>query len=230
MAVDEALLEAADVERVATLRFYEWSEPTLSLGYFQPVSDRNQHTASLACPFVRRSSGGGAILHDRELTYSIAMPVERHLAADAARLSLSVHEALVAALAKLGIAAVLCQETGRQKAAQPFLCFARRAAGDLLVGDCKIAGSAQRRRRGAILQHGSVLLASSTFAPELPGLAELTGRAVSAASLVEVFQTAVGDRFILEWRTPVGDVPIEPRAATLLLNERFESAAWNLRR
>jgi lipoate-protein ligase A len=229
MAVDEALLEAADEERDASLRFYEWSEPTLSLGYFQSVSDRNEHPASLACPFVRRSSGGGAILHDRELTYSVAMPVNRHSAADAAGLSQTVHESLVAALGKLGITAGLCRVSLPQDVERPFLCFARRTPGDVLIGGCKIAGSAQRRRRRAILQHGSVLLASSAFAPELPGLAELTGQAISAASLVELFQNAVADRFNLEWMSPVEWGPNGRRAATLLA-EKFGSQAWNLRR
>src|SRR6185295_18138238 len=74
MAVDEALLETAATTGQATLRFYQWQEPTLSLGYFQSVADRQQHAASLDCPVVRRASGGGAILPDRELTYSVALP------------------------------------------------------------------------------------------------------------------------------------------------------------
>src|SRR5882724_9809402 len=74
MAVDEALLESAAVDGIATLRLYQWSEPTLSLGYFQPAADRQTHPASRECPLVRRASGGGAILHDRELTYSLAIP------------------------------------------------------------------------------------------------------------------------------------------------------------
>src|ERR1700690_1334272 len=63
MALDEALLESADADGLATLRFYRWSEPTLSLGYFQAAADRRLHPASLDCTLVRRSSGGGAILH-----------------------------------------------------------------------------------------------------------------------------------------------------------------------
>src|SRR5262245_57717493 len=75
MAVDEVLLTAAAASGQATLRFYTWNEPTLSLGYFQAAADRQQHAASLACTLVRRASGGGAILHDRELTYSVALPL-----------------------------------------------------------------------------------------------------------------------------------------------------------
>src|SRR5688500_20216584 len=80
MAVDEALLESAALENRCTLRFYRWSEPTLSLGYFQRYEDRRQHAASLSCACVRRASGGGAILHDHELTYSLAVPPTHPLA------------------------------------------------------------------------------------------------------------------------------------------------------
>jgi lipoate-protein ligase A len=86
MAVDEALLRSAAQRGTATLRFYQWSEPTLSLGYFQAADDRQQHFASLACPLVRRASGGGAIVHDRELTYSLAMPLSNTRTAQATRL------------------------------------------------------------------------------------------------------------------------------------------------
>ena len=74
MAVDEVLLMDAVENGNATLRFYQWSEPTLSLGYFQAFADRKQHFASRNCAIVRRQSGGGAILHDHELTYSFVLP------------------------------------------------------------------------------------------------------------------------------------------------------------
>ena len=76
MAVDETLLFDAAENGTATLRFYSWDEPTLSLGYFQRYADREQHTASRTCAVVRRQTGGGAILHDRELTYSLALPAQ----------------------------------------------------------------------------------------------------------------------------------------------------------
>src|SRR4029453_12753533 len=178
MAVDEALLESAAATGVATLRFYEWSEPTLSLGYFQLADDRTAHFASRECPLVRRSSGGGAIVHDRELTYSFALPQRDTRAAAASELVYLFHETLAEALAQFGIATALYKPpTGACNSrsayvvgSEPFLCFERRACGDLLCGHAKIAGSAQRRRRGAVLQHGSVLLAASRCAPELPGI------------------------------------------------------------
>ena len=187
MAVDEALLEAA-AEGQGTLRFYRWSEPTLSLGYFQQYADRRQHEPSRQCAVVRRPSGGGAILHDIELTYSLAIPAAHPLAADRLGCYRAIHAALVEALADWGVQAVVLQKADRElHHRQPFLCFQRRAPGDVLVDGVKIAGSAQRRCRGAVLQHGSVLLGRSAAAPELPGLADLSGKQVDHRQLLDAW-------------------------------------------
>ena len=146
MAVDEALLETAIAGGPATLRFYAWQEPTLSLGYFQSRDDREQHPASSACPLVRRSSGGGAILHDRELTYSIALPVAvARSSAAATELYDGVHETLVETLAAVGVTAVLyraagggCATQDSKRSSEPFLCFQRRACGDVICEGAKI--------------------------------------------------------------------------------------------
>ena len=94
MAVDEALLDAA-VEGEATLRVYEWAEPTLSLGYFQAYDDRETHIPSQDLPCVRRHSGGGAIVHDRELTYSLALPAAMLPGGGPTGLYKAAHAALV---------------------------------------------------------------------------------------------------------------------------------------
>src|SRR5260370_6156702 len=73
MAADEVLLEAA-VAGSASLRFYTWSEPTLSLGYFQPEVVRHSDPRLAAIPWARRPSGGGALVHHHELTYALALP------------------------------------------------------------------------------------------------------------------------------------------------------------
>ena len=82
MAADEALLHTVSNTETPVLRFYQWQSPTLSLGYFQSYADRNQHAASLEADVVRRLSGGGAILHDQELTYSLVLPGSNPLASD----------------------------------------------------------------------------------------------------------------------------------------------------
>ena len=190
MAVDEALLEATAATKQATLRFYQWQEPTLSLGYFQSLEDRKKHPASSNCPAVRRSSGGGAILHDRELTYSIAIHESPGIL-KATQLVDMAHETLIATLAEFGVEAALyrdqrsCTGDAANHAAEPFLCFLRRTCTDIVCGHHKIAGSAQRRRRKAILQHGSILLAQSAAAPELPGIAELADCALQPIELTK---------------------------------------------
>ena len=237
MAVDEALLEAADADGIATLRCYRWSKPTLSLGYFQRADERRGHAASLGCPMVRRASGGGAILHDAELTYSLAMPTADRLAAAARGLCDQIHAALVDAIVAMGFAVRVC---GNSAVAQirrqilPFLCFQRHGPGDLMLEDAKIAGSAQRRHRGAILQHGSVLLAASKFAPELPGLEELTGRQIDPLRLANLFRQDVCDRLNLHCELPSNSQPALPeelrRRAVDIAREKFATDAWTNRR
>jgi lipoyl(octanoyl) transferase len=198
MAVDDALLETAAATGQATLRFYQWQEPTLSLGYFQPAADRQQHAASRDCPLVRRASGGGAILHDRELTYSLAIAPSGHFVAS--ELYDSVHLTLITALAQFGVAAALyrasspCKTTAAEPSPPPFLCFQRRTCSDIIFGEAKIVGSAQRRRRGAVLQHGSILLARSASAPEVSGLLELTSQAIEPTDLARRWTSALTER------------------------------------
>jgi lipoate-protein ligase A len=236
MAFDDALAEYSVEHGVATLRFYQWAEPTLSLGYFQAVANRREHPASLACPIVRRPSGGGAILHDRELTYSLAIPASHPAAADAGQLYRASHEALAAALSSFGIVAALwpcsdCEPPAVKSRpfVEPFLCFQRRTAGDLLIEGVKIAGSAQRRCRGVVMQHGSVLLAASPYARELLGVADLTGRAIEAKSLAGLFQTALADRLNMKCQDSAASGPIFKRAAELE-RAKFASAEWTFRR
>jgi lipoate-protein ligase A len=187
MAVDEELLEAAAANSIAVMRLYQWAPATLSLGYFQAAADRRSHAASQACPLVRRASGGGAILHDRELTYSLVLPQTAPQTHSATALYDLIHRSLIAALADLGVVATMhCPADGCHQATDnavtPFLCFQRRSRGDILVGEHKIGGSAQRRRRGAVLQHGSILLARSPHAPELPGVEDLAASKLPRAA------------------------------------------------
>ena len=186
MAVDELLLESAASGGGCALRFYGWSIPTLSLGYFQRHEDRWSHLASRECPLVRRASGGGAILHDRELTYSFLLPATHPLTTNADALYRAIHMSWIDAVASLRIRASLCEtRTTAARGDESFLCFLRRAKGDVLVGQQKIVGSAQRRRRGAVLQHGSCLLDTSPSSPETPGLTEAAGVKLSPGELID---------------------------------------------
>ena len=156
MAVDDMLLEQGShmlleqgsANATFCLRFYRWSEPTLSLGYFQPYADRQTHRASRDCALVRRTSGGGAILHDQELTYSLVAPARHLMSKETEWLYITVHEALIETLARFGVTASINRSNPRLRPEdEPFLCFERRAVGDVVLDGFKIAGSAQRRRQ-----------------------------------------------------------------------------------
>jgi lipoyl(octanoyl) transferase len=226
MAADDAILETAESCGLSTLRIYQWVEPTLSLGYFQSITERLSHGPSRSCPVVRRKSGGGAILHHHDITYALALasspsntlegrvvhspatgkgtaPTEAFPAP--ARLSEwlydQVHGAWIHAL--FG-----CQPSPRrfgpecpaERPPKPFLCFQRRNCWDLVVGDQKILGSAQRKGRRAILQHGSLLLAQSEQAPELAGLAEICSCCPSKKEIIDRFLEELGSRLSLEYQ------------------------------
>lgn len=164
MARDEALLTLVGAGRVRpAIRLYQWDRPTISLGYFQHYADyESLPPPAGGLPVVRRLTGGGAILHDLELTYSITLPIH-HPLLDGGPNALyeRAHDAIIAALAGLAPVARQCGTTDDSGAARgPFFCFARRHCFDVVLGADKLAGSAQRRTRSAVLQHGSIVLAN----------------------------------------------------------------------
>lgn len=195
MATDEALLEAvAAGEPVAYVRTYEWIRPTLSLGYFQESKKYRSDPRWEGVEIVRRATGGGAIWHDRDVTYAIVVPGDHPWTRPNRELYRRIHGAIAGSIREWG-AGIDRQGVGfkADAASKPFLCFADRDDEDLVVGDWKVVGSAQRRRDGAVLQHGSLLLATSERTPELPGLAELSGREVDATSWAERIRRAIAD-------------------------------------
>ncbi len=182
MAVDELLLEAALERGDVSVRWYRWSEATLSLGYFQAPEAADADVRVRDLPRVRRLSGGGAIVHHHELTYSCALPPRHPLARQPGRLYREVHQSIIDVLAECGVTAHFRAATD-VAANAGLLCFLRGDVNDVLCVGHKILGSAQRRRRGAVLQHGSLLLKASPFAPELPGLADLVDEVPADAEL-----------------------------------------------
>lgn len=209
MAADDVLLQSAERDPAWTLRVYRWLEPTLSLGYFQRLDARFDHSFSRDLPVVRRRSGGGAIVHDRELTYSLTLPRSGPFSGGHADgLYGSVHRAWIEALADHGFAAGFHGED-TPDLVPPFLCFQRRTRWDVLVRDAKVLGSAQRKGKIAILQHGSLLLGRSSHAPELSGLAELGGDSLDV------------DQFVRDW---MGN--LEKELGIAILPGNWTDAEW----
>ncbi len=172
MKHDETLLQRAIDAGETSLRFYRWSEPTLSLVYLQEKRETELPKRFEKLPRVRRLSGGGAILHDQEITYSFALPAAHPLSSTPRELYCLAHRAIIEALSQQGVSARMRGEEQKEINSR-FLCFLRGDCHDLIIGEHKILGSAQRRRKGAILQHGSLILKQSVHAPEVPGVAEL---------------------------------------------------------
>ena len=244
MAVDEALLEEVTTSGRPVLRFYQWQSPTLSLGYFQKVADRAMHAASSEAEVVRRLSGGGAILHDQELTYSFILPQSHPLADDTQLLYDCVHDAIVSDLndrlraSSRDWTSLPCDEPSNLgPSEQPFLCFLRRAKGDILLRkndapsseNYKIVGSAQRRRRGTVLQHGSILLSQSSCAPELPGFNELTGQLLDAKELLLILSAKIAEKCSLTLRRGKRHERVLQRIQDLQTS-KYECSSWTDRR
>ncbi len=226
MSADEYLLQSADQTGLRTLRFYRWSEPTLSLGYFQSHADRVRHSASADCALVRRNSGGGAILHDHELTYSLTLPVRDRLSRDAERLYATLHETLIEVLARVH---TVCQLHTGATTDNAFLCFQRRAGRDVILNQQKIMGSAQRRTKNGMLQHGSLLLRRSRFAPELAGIEDLTERPLDSTEIIREWTTLLAHRFSTRFSEDILG-PDEADAIKSLASRKYSAADWTFRR
>jgi lipoyl(octanoyl) transferase len=165
MALDEALMERARRTGEWLLRVYSWRTPTISLGRNQTARGRYdlQRMRERGVDVVRRPTGGRAILHAREITYSVTAPVD-----DAGSLRESydrINRLLTAALAVLGVNAVATAGAGHRHSPPGMTpCFDEPSAGELTVEGRKLAGSAQWRHEGALLQHGSILVADDQSA------------------------------------------------------------------
>lgn len=237
MARDEALLQACAADGTPTLRFYSWNPPTISLGYFQDYAEYERvepPAGDLAV--VRRTTGGGAILHDLEVTYSLVIPIEHPLVHgrpnDLYRLA---HRAIILAIGEparmLGDGGGRCDESSHRG---PFFCFARRHDLDVVVPDAngplrfsKIAGSAQRRTAGAILQHGSIIL-DSRFeqqpAATWKSLSGPTDFAEAVERLIPAFEST------LQLSLHCDDWRGSELAGTRSIESRYAGRAWTVDR
>lgn len=152
MALDEALLEAMPRLATSVLRFYSWTEPAASFGYFQKYSEVECLTPLR--PLIRRVTAGGIVPHDADWTYSLAFPTNHEWYSLTAIQSYErIHRWIQAAFAKQNVETVLAPE---RRKAEPGQCFVGHEKFDLLWHGKKIAGAAQRRTRNGLLIQGSI--------------------------------------------------------------------------
>jgi lipoate-protein ligase A len=161
MAIDEAILHAlADGKGRPTLRFYQWNPPCLSLGYNQPSADVDESACvHLGYTWVRRPTGGRAILHADELTYSLVVPAtDARVAGGVVESYRRLSMGLLAGLRTLGADVFQAQAEKGINPAQGAACFDTPSNYEITVNGKKLVGSAQVRRRGMVLQHGTLPL------------------------------------------------------------------------
>jgi lipoyl(octanoyl) transferase len=156
MALDEALLARARATGETVFRVYTWTRPTLSLGRNQTALGLYDaaRAAAMSVDVVRRPTGGRAVLHAREVTYSVTAPAAEALRVAYAR----INQLLLDGLRRLGVDARLAEPAGRSPLPTGAPCFEAPVAGEIVVGSRKLVGSAQYRDHGAFLQHGSILI------------------------------------------------------------------------
>lgn len=161
MAADEAILEAAAAGRsLPTLRLYAWDPPCLSLGYAQSVHDVDLDALQRSgWDLVRRPTGGRAILHTDELTYSVTGPDdEPRLAGGVLESYQALSQALLATLHILDIPAEAHEKPASANGTANPVCFEVPSNYEITVGGKKLIGSAQARRNAGVLQHGALPL------------------------------------------------------------------------
>jgi len=245
MAIDEAVFRLNRREGLPpTLRFFGWQPPAVSLGYFQKTSREIDVSACRreGIDIVRRPTGGKAVLHDQELTYSLVAAVDHPLFTGDILGTYRVISACIAeALKRLGLAPKMVSE-GRSAAGTPLeaYCFAAPSKFELLVGGRKICGSAQVRSGGAFLQHGSLLIdidhARAAAVMQVPeaGIAgstttlrEQLGRAIGADELAWALRGAFEDTLGIIL-VDDGLTEAEEELKQQLMAQKYNTDRWNL--
>ncbi|MDP2895277.1 MAG: biotin/lipoate A/B protein ligase family protein [bacterium] len=268
MAVDEAvLIHCMEGVSPPTLRFYEWQKPSISIGY--AMNAETEVNLPLCrereVPVVRRITGGGLVFHKCDITYTVVFPEDFNPGGNRKRLSVLesyrlVNQALAAGLGELGIVTSLLERErkptdSRQKTAN--ICFSNPTVYDILYEGRKLAGSAQRRKKGWVLHQGSMLFSSNfvTMCPlALPPRAgrEASAEASKCAEGDSMQRTAVCLEQILGQKPERGHIlsvlsenfaralgiELEPRelsaseleTAERLREEKYSTDDWNLHR
>jgi len=258
MAIDETLmLSQTKQERLPTLRFYSWKPAALSLGYFQRANSEIDLDAcrKTGVDVVRRLTGGRAVLHDKEVTYSICVAQEEPWIPPTITASYRYFsQGIAKGLSKMGIDSQMSMPRAAygqtQKQVGSPACFDAPSHYEMTVVGRKLAGSAQVRKNGVILQHGSLLLEfdpeklAGLFLPSSTGKGQkladaLSERAISLSEMMDPmpswdavcvaliggFQEALGLDFLVKGLTEG-----EQQESHELSENKYRQDSWTLRR
>lgn len=209
MAWDEALLAAVPRLGQPVLRFYGWTEPAATFGYFQKIAEVQRMTKLR--PLIRRPTGGGLVPHDEDWTYSLAFPAgdpwHQFKAVESYR---RVHEWIQAAFTRAGLATELAPCCRKEVPGQ---CFIGAEQFDVLWQGRKIAGAAQRRTRDGLLIQGSIQPPAGS----------------SRCEFEKAFCDAARLLWDVEWRALEADAVLTDRVAELV-REKYSRKDYNERR
>lgn len=252
MAIDEAIMQfVSRGDALPTLRLYAWDPLCLSLGYGQRVRDVDQDRLRMnGWELVRRPTGGKAILHGDELTYSVALPRDHDLAqGDVVESYRRISMALIAALQLLGLSPQSEKQAKGNSGLGP-VCFEVPSHYEITSGGKKLIGSAQVRRKEGILQHGTLPLygdigricdalryesaaqrvaARQNVHERAVTLADVTGTVIAWDVAAEAIAQGFADTFALELQTDrlsAGEIAL----AEQLMAERYQHPDWTNKR
>ncbi len=237
MAIDEAILIGLNRKvSMPTLRVYEWNSPTLSLGCFQKADTIIKKCSTAGIPFVRRITGGRAVLHADEITYSIVCdenePLFREGISGAYRI---ITRCLLTAFREIGVPADMHSYRGKDFRCKKTSCFHSPSRYEIIINNRKLVGSSQRRFKSAFLQHGSILfgidrgLVTRLFGEEAPS--RMAWLKLYSSVTKEDFRTILIDKVSegLNARFNKGDMnDYEISLRDKLVQERYRSDLWNI--
>ncbi len=234
MAIDEAVMLGHKLEDAPTVRFYGWKPHAVSIGYFQGIGEEVDlpRAKELGADVVRRITGGGAVFHERELTYSFVCSEASKLVS---KNIMESYEKICGAIVK-GL-----DELGVEASFAPL--------NDIIVSGRKISGSAQTRRNGNVLQHGTLLLEVSVdkmfsllkvpnekmkgkivqdVKQRVTSLEQETGREYSFLDVAEAMRKGFEKAF--DAKVILGELSSEEKKLAKKIREKFASREWNFRR
>lgn len=232
MAIDEALLlSVLKKETIPVLRFYQWQEPFLSIGRFQ----KHDFFSSKKLPFVRRLTGGKAVIHQYELTYSMMVPLPHKYFNKTIQESYNVISSVICeSLNSIGINAKLENRDKSKVSSQDDSCFNVTTKSEITLDGLKLVGSAQRRFKEGFIQHGSIIfnydydLYESYFGKDsLDNLAEIRDfNEGMLPQLIENIKKIFNSSYDIDFEnSKLSDNEITSKC--LLLNEKYLSREWN---
>jgi lipoate-protein ligase A len=257
MAADEAMLISCGSEAGRpSLRFYSWNPPAVSVGYFQRLAAEidQEVCQKLGIDIIRRLTGGRAVLHEQELTYSLVVREDETCIPTTVTESYRFFSrAIMAGLAGLGIAAEMKSpesQRGKPRTHASAACFDAPSHYEITVAGRKLVGSAQVRRDGVLLQHGSILLSlqperiaavlrsaqhdcgemlALELAEKAIGLDEVLGKPIDPVTVANAIRAGFEDQCDLRFESGLW-TDSEMDYIDELIKQKYGVKAWNFRR